>query len=106
MIVLARATAVVCSVWNRNQSGSRKQDHLWEGLLCNVTCTHCGAWSLFKYTGPGMHVKINYCLHCPATLLIYALSQNDVENTSAFADVTHLTMAEFDKACISLTTKL
>ena len=39
-------------------------------------------------------------------LLIDALSQNNVENTSAFADVTQLTMAEFDMTCTSPTTKL
>ena len=39
-------------------------------------------------------------------LLIDALSQNNVENTSAFSDVTHLTMAEFDKTYTSPTTKL
>ena len=39
-------------------------------------------------------------------LLIDALSQNNVENTSAFADVTQLTMAEFDMICTSPTTKL
>ena len=39
-------------------------------------------------------------------LLIDALSQNNVENTSAFADVTKLTMAEFDMTCTSPTTKL
>ena len=41
-------------------------------------------------------------------LLIDALSQNDVsrENTSACADVTPLTMAEFNKTCTSPTTKL
>ena len=38
-------------------------------------------------------------------LLIDALSQTNVENTSAFTDVTQLTMAEFDKACPSPTTK-
>ena len=41
-------------------------------------------------------------------LLIYALSQNNVENTSAliFDDVTQLTMAEFDKTCTLPTTQL
>ena len=39
-------------------------------------------------------------------LLIDALSQNDVENTYACADVTPLTMAEFNKTCTSPTTKL
>ena len=41
-------------------------------------------------------------------LLIDALSQNNVENTSAlmFADVTQLTMAEFDKTCTSPITQL
>ena len=39
-------------------------------------------------------------------LLIDALSQNDVDNTSACADVTPLTMAEFNKTCTSPTTKL
>ena len=39
-------------------------------------------------------------------LFIDALSQKNVENTSAFADVTQLTMAKFDKACTSLTTKI
>ena len=39
-------------------------------------------------------------------LLIDALSQNNVENTSAFAVVTQLTMAEFDMTCTSPTTKL
>ena len=39
-------------------------------------------------------------------LLIDALSQNDVETTSACADVTPLTMAEFNKTCTSPTTKL
>ena len=39
-------------------------------------------------------------------LLIDALSQNNIENTSACADVTQLTMAEFNKTCTSPTTKL
>ena len=41
-------------------------------------------------------------------LLVDALSQNNVENTSAFmfADVTQLTMAEFDKTCKSQTAQL
>ena len=41
-------------------------------------------------------------------LLIDALSQNNVENTSelVFADVTQLTMVEFDKTCTSTTTQL
>ena len=39
-------------------------------------------------------------------LLIDALSQKNVENTSAFADVTQLTRAEFDKTYTSLTTML
>ena len=39
-------------------------------------------------------------------LLIDALSQNNVENTSACADVTPLTMAECNKTCTSPTTKL
>ena len=39
-------------------------------------------------------------------LLIDALSQNNVENISAFADVTPLTLAEFNKTCTSPTTKL
>ena len=39
-------------------------------------------------------------------LLIDALWQNNVENTYACADVTHLTMAEFNKTCTSPTTKL
>ena len=39
-------------------------------------------------------------------LLIDALSQNNVENTSACADVTPLTMAEFNNTCTSPTTKL
>ena len=39
-------------------------------------------------------------------LLIDALSQNDVENTSECADVTPLTVAEFNKTCTSPTTKL
>ena len=40
-------------------------------------------------------------------LLIDALSQNNVENTSelVFADVTQLTMVEFDKTCTSPTTQ-
>ena len=39
-------------------------------------------------------------------LLIDALSQNNVENTSAFADVTQLPMTEFDKTCTLPTTQL
>ena len=41
-------------------------------------------------------------------LLIDALSQNNVENTSelVFADVTQLMMVEFDKTCTSPTTQL
>ena len=39
-------------------------------------------------------------------LFIDALSQNNVENISAFADVTQLTMAEFEKTCTSPTTQL
>ena len=41
-------------------------------------------------------------------LLVYALPQTNVENTSdlMFADVTQLTMAEFDKTCTSPTTQL
>ena len=39
-------------------------------------------------------------------LLIDALSQHDVENTYACADVTPLTMAEFNKTYTSSTTKL
>ena len=39
-------------------------------------------------------------------LLIDALSQNNVDNTSAFADVTQLPMAEFDKTCTLPTTQL
>ena len=41
-------------------------------------------------------------------LLIDALSQNNVEKTSALilADVTQLTMAEFDNTCTSPTTQL
>ena len=39
-------------------------------------------------------------------LLIDALSQNNVENTSACADVTQLTMAECNKTRTSPTTKL
>ena len=39
-------------------------------------------------------------------LHIDALSQNNVENTSACADVTPLTMAEFDNTCTSPTTHI
>ena len=39
-------------------------------------------------------------------LLIYAMSQNNVDNSSPFTDVTQLKMAEFDKACTSLTKQL
>ena len=60
--------------------------------------------SLFIDTGHRMHVMIASIVQ----LLIDALSQNNVENTSAlsFADVTQLTMAEFDKTCTSPTTQL
>ena len=54
-----------------------------------------------------LNLNVNDCFHCPATeLLIDALSQNNVENTSAFDDVTPLTLAEFNKTCTSPTTKL
>ena len=45
---------------------------------------------------------------CIVQLLIDALSQNNVENTSALivADVTQLTMAEFEKKCTAPTTQL
>ena len=59
--------------------------------------------SLFIDTGHGIHVNASI-----VQLLIDALSQNNVENTSALIvdDVTQLTMAEFDKTCTSPTTQL
>ena len=50
-----------------------------------------------------MHV--NDCFHCPVTHGCAVTKQN-VQNTSAFADVTHLTITEFDQACTSPNTKL
>ena len=85
-----------------------KQDYLWEGLLCNVICTPYGAWiPVHRHWTWNACSDVNDCFHCPATeLLIDALSQNNVENTSAFDDVTPLTLAEFNKTCTSPTTKL
>ena len=56
--------------------------------------------SLFTDTGHGMHV--NDCFQ----LLIDAMSHSNVENTSACADVTPLTMVECNKTRTSPTTKL
>ena len=69
------------SQWNS------KQDHLWE-VLCNATCKHYGA-----YMVPVHHTLDLECMLMIASivqLLVDALSQKNVENTSAFADVTHL----------------
>ena len=85
-----------------------KQDYLWEGLLCNVIYTPYGAWiPVHRHWTWNACSDVNDCFHCPATeLLIDALSQNNVENTSAFDDVTPLTLAEFNQTCTSPTTKL
>ena len=47
------------------------------------------------YTGPGMHV--NDCLHCPATHRCPSCHKR-MHRTLRTADVTHLTITEFDKA--------
>ena len=59
--------------------------------------------SLFTYTGHGMHDTD--CFHCPATHRCPVTKQCR-EYLYACADVTHLTMAEFNKTCTSPTTKL
>ena len=62
-----------------------------------------GAWIPVHHT---LDLEFMLMIDSIVQLLIDGLSQNNVENTSAFADVTHLTMVEFDKACTSPTTKL
>ena len=59
--------------------------------------------SLFRHT---LDMERMLMIAPNVQLLIDALSLKNVENTSAFADVTQLTMAEFDKAGTSLTTKI
>ena len=64
-----------------------------------MQCSPYGAWiPVHRHWTWNACSDANDCFHCPATeLLIDALSQNNVENTSAFDDVTPLTLAEFNK---------
>ena len=69
------------------------------GLSLGSITMHCSMHTLWCMD-PCSHTLDMECMIMSASivqLLIDALSQHNVENTYACADVTHLTMAEFNK---------